>query len=248
MARKRWTWTRICPKPCGDSTAPNAPARSIWPRCWPGTTKRGCPLSASTAGTCRMPATRPSRRRAGKAAAVRPGRAGRRHDARQDLSVDGRHLDGHRRLDCRPAFFEIISACASRRSTWSSSCAACDEGIYDPAEFEQRSPGSKANCKKARTTTRRTSSARREQKDSDWESRQDGDDRPRPDDRQSPAGRTGLRRGGAGPQRHRRRFPGPAAVDRSFPQRRFPGSDPQLVVRLERHPRSPTSLPRRTTA
>ena len=32
------------------------------------------------------------------------------------------------------------------------------------------------------------------------------------------------------------RVPGPAPVDRSFPQRRLHGGDSQHVVRLERHP------------
>ena len=34
-----------------------------------------------------------------------------------------------------------------------------------------------------------------------------------------------------------RRLPGPAPVDRPLPQRRLPGGDPQLLLRLERHPR-----------
>ena len=41
----------------------------------------------------------------------------------------------------------------------------------------------------------------------------------------------------AGPQRHRRRLPGPTPVDRHLSQRRLHGGDPLLVVRLERHPR-----------
>jgi L-fucose isomerase len=39
-----------------------------------------------------------------------------------------------------------------------------------------------------------------------------------------------------GPQRHRRRFPGTAPVDRPPAQRRLPGGDSHLLVRLERHP------------
>ena len=66
--------------------------------------------------------------------------------------------------------------------------------------------------------------------------REDDDDRARPDAGQSASGRTRLRRGSARPQRHRRRFPGPASVDRPFPERRFHGGDPEFVVRLERHP------------
>ena len=64
---------------------------------------------------------------------------------------------------------------------------------------------------------------------------EDDDDCARPDGRQSAPGGTGFRRGGARPQRHRRRFPGATAMDGPFPERRFHGGDPQLVVRLERH-------------
>ena len=60
--------------------------------------------------------------------------------------------------------------------------------------------------------------------------------RPRPDAGQSAPGGTRLWRGGAGPQRHRRRFSGPAPLDRPLPERRLHGGDPQFVVRLERHP------------
>ena len=45
-------------RPSGASTAPSGPARSIWRRCWPATTRRACPPSASTAATCRTPAIR----------------------------------------------------------------------------------------------------------------------------------------------------------------------------------------------
>lgn len=41
-----------------------------------------------------------------------------------------------------------------------------------------------------------------------------------------------------GPQRHCRGLPRAAQLDRLPTRRRLPGSDPQLVVRLERHPRS----------
>ena len=83
------------------------------------TTRRACRPSASTATTCRTPAT-PTipRRRAGEAAALRPGRPGRRDHARQVVPVARRRLDGHRRLDRRPRLLRALPrACASRAST-----------------------------------------------------------------------------------------------------------------------------------
>ena len=65
---------------------------------------------------------------------------------------------------------------------------------------------------------------------------QDGPDRPRPDGGQPPARRGRVRRGGARPQRDPGGLPGPAPLDRPLPQRRLHGGDPQLVLRLERHP------------
>ena len=46
------------PRRSGASTAPSGPGPSIWPRCWPGTPRRACRPSASTAATCRTRATR----------------------------------------------------------------------------------------------------------------------------------------------------------------------------------------------
>ena len=111
-----------------------------------------------------------------------------------------------------------------------------EKNIFDEAEYQRAVAWAKANCKEgedrnAKKLTPRAKSPRL------GVVGQDGHDRPRPDGRQSAAGRNGLRRRGPGPQRHRRRLPGPAPVDRHLAQRRLHGGDPQLVVRLERHPR-----------
>ena len=105
-----------------------------------------------------------------------------------------------------------------------------------PDEFEKALAWVKENCPEGKDYNPEADQRSREQKDEDLgHLGQDGADRARPDGRQPQAGRNGLWRRGPGPQCHRRRFPGPAPVDRSSAQWRFPGSDPQLVVRLERH-------------
>ena len=88
----------LTPKAVWASTARSARARCIWRRCWPRTRRRVCRPSASMATTCRTPATTRSRRRKGKAAAVRQGGPRGGGDARQVLHGHGFHRHGHRRL------------------------------------------------------------------------------------------------------------------------------------------------------
>ena len=114
-----------------------------------------------------------------------------------------------------------------------------EEEIYDKDEFSRALAWVTENCKEGKDynpeASRRTS---RPEGEGLGDGGQDDPDRPRPDDRQPPARRAGLRRGSARPQRDRRRLPGPAPLDRPLSQRRLHGGHPHLVVRLERHPQA----------
>ena len=83
---------------------------------------------------------------AGEAAAVRPGRPGRRADARQVVSLDGRRLDGHRRLDRRPALLRKVPRHARGSHRHDRVRPPHEQGIYDPDEFEKALAWVKANC------------------------------------------------------------------------------------------------------
>ena len=116
-------------------------------------------------------------------------------------------------------------ACASRSVDMTEFVRRIDEKIYDPAEFKRALAWVKANCTEGKDyNPPRTSSARGRRRTSDWEIVVKMTMiAPRPDGRQPAPGRAGLRRGSARPQRHRRRLPGPAPVDRPLPQRRLHG-------------------------
>ncbi len=79
-----------------------------------------------------------------------------------------------------------------------------DERIYDEPEFARALAWVKAHCQEGRDHNAPALAAHaRAEGRRLGDVGQDGDDRPRPDDRQPAAGRAGLRRGGPGPQRHR---------------------------------------------
>ena len=118
-----------------------------------------------------------------------------------------------------------------------------ERGIYDKAEFNQALKWVKQNCREGKDYNSAKTRRARAQLDREWENsvkmaliaRDLMVGNPTP-------GRNGLRRGSPRPQRHPRRLPRPAPMDGSHAQRRFPRSDPQHLLRLERHARP---LPRR---
>lgn len=61
-AAKPSIWIRCARRPSGASTAPSVRERSIWPRRWRPTARKGSRRSPSTDMTCRMPMTRRSQR------------------------------------------------------------------------------------------------------------------------------------------------------------------------------------------
>ena len=87
------------------------------------------------------------------------------------------------------------------------------EGIYDEAEYQKALAWTKAHCREGWDKTPDFVKASPE----------------KPDERQpQPAGWPGG--GDGGPQRHCRRLPGPAAVDRLLPQLRLSGGPAQLLL------------------
>ena len=197
-----------------------------------------------------------SRRRAGEAAALRARGSGRRDRCaasricRWAASRWASPARSSTRLSSR-----TTSACASRCVDMTEFVRRMEREHLRPSEeYERAYAWVRENCKEGKDCNPpEQAAAPRAEGRGLGDRRQDGADRPRPDDRQSAAGRTGLRRGGAGPQRDRRRLPGPAPVDRPLPQRRLHGGDPQLLVRLERHPRAlhrsrPRTTPERRVA
>ena len=138
--------------------------------------------------------------------------------------VDPGFLEGHLGLRVEPIdMTEIV-----RR---------VEEEIYDKDELARASAWVKAHCKEGRDYQRpRLRAQPRPEGRGLADVDPDGPDRPRPDGGQPPAREGRVRRGGARPQRDPRGLPGPAPLDRPLPQRRLHGGDPQLVLRLERHP------------
>ena len=104
-----------CPRPSGASTAPSAPARSISPPCSPAHTQKGLPAfgiygrDVQDAGDGTIPADVQAKilrfARAGLAVAMMRGKS---------YLVDGRRLDGHRRLDRGPAVLREVPRHARR--------------------------------------------------------------------------------------------------------------------------------------
>ena len=79
-----------------------------------------------------------------------------------------------------------------------------DEGIYDEESTRRAMAWVRENCQEGRDHNAPERPAHAAQKDEDWECVvKMAHDRARPDGRQPAPGRAGLRRGSAGPQRHR---------------------------------------------
>ena len=98
------------------------------------------------------------------------------------------------------------SACASRPIDMTEFVRRIEEEIYDQDEFERALAWVKANCREGKDYNAPGQRAQpRAEGRGLGDVGQDGADRARPDGRQPAPGRAGLRRGGAGPQRHLRR-------------------------------------------
>ena len=172
-APRRWTWTRSCPRRSGASTAPSGPGAVYLAAVLAGAQPEGPaglqhlrPRRAGRAATRSIPADVQEKllhfARAGLAVATMRGKSYLSH---------GRRLDGHRRLDRRPRPSSRTTwACASRCVDMSEFVRRIDEGIYDQDEYRARAGlGRRRTARKARTTTRPSSSAAAQQKDGDWE-------------------------------------------------------------------------------
>ena len=139
--------------------------------------------------------------------------------------VDPAFLEGHLGLRVEPIDMTEIA----RR---------VNEEIYDTDEYARAQAWVKTHCPEGKDHNKPGDERTRAQKDADWEwsikmaliARDLMVGNPRLEE-------LGHRRRGPGPQRHRRGVPGPAALDRPLPQRRLHGGHPQLLLRLERHPR-----------
>ena len=236
---RRWTWTRSRPRRSGASTAPSGRAPSTWRRSSRRTPRRGCRRSGSTGATCRTRATAAIPAdvqekilrfaRAGLAAAIMRGKS--------YLSLGGVSMGIAGSIVDQP-FFEQYLGMRVETVDMSEFIRRMEEGIFDPDEFERGArvgegelPGGRGPQRRRQGEEPRGAGPRLGGR------RPDGAHHARPDGGQSAAGRARLRRGGDGPQRDPRRLPGPAPVDRPQPQRRLHGGDPQLQLRLERHPR-----------
>ncbi len=137
------------------------------------------------------------------------------------------------------AFFESYLGMRVESIDMSEFTRRIDEGIYDPEEFERALAWVKENCPEGKDYNPPAEPAQPGSKRSGLGSLgKNGADRPGYDGGQPAPGRIGFWRRSPGPQCDGRRFPGAAPVDGSFPQRRFYGSHPEHLVRLERHPRA----------
>ena len=138
-----------------------------------------------------------------------------------------------------PGFFEEYLGMRVESVDMTEFVRRFEEKIYDPVEFEQALDWVGRHCTEGEDRNPPEKQRTREQKDEDWATSvkmaliaRDSDGG------QRAAGGVGVWRGGAGAQRHRRRVPGAAPVDRLLPQRRFHGGDSLLLGRLEWHPRA----------
>ena len=87
-------------------------------------------------------------RREGKTPQVRPGRPCGGDHARQDLPLDGRRIDGDRRVHRRPVLLRKLPWDAGRQPSISpNSPAAWTSGIYDGGEYKRAFEWVRANCR-----------------------------------------------------------------------------------------------------
>jgi len=154
---------------CGVSTALSARRRCTWPRSSPPTTRRACPPSGSTGATCQTSATPRYRGRRAEAAALRAGRARRRHDARQVVPVAGRRVDGHRRVDRRPRPLRGHLGMRVEAVDMTELVRRIEEEIFDREELARARRLGGGPLPGGPRLERGGLSATRAQKDADWE-------------------------------------------------------------------------------
>jgi hypothetical protein len=180
--------------------------------------------------------------------AVCAGGACRRHDAGQNLCVDGQCLDGHRRLAGRSRLPATLLGHAHDDRRYGGVRAADGARDLRPRRVRTRLPMGQTplHRRQGLQPARQATYPRTEGAHLAAE-HPDGAHRPRPDGGQPQAGRDGLRGRGAGLQRHCGRLSGATAVDGSLAQRRLYGGNPLFQLRLERYPPAVHSWRRRTT-
>jgi L-fucose/D-arabinose isomerase len=110
--------------------------------------------------------------------------SGRGDDARQVVPLDGRRLDGHRRLDRRPGAVRALPGHARRVRGHDRVRAPHRRGIYDPVEFEQAWPGSRPTARASDRNPPEKQRSRRSRKTRIGSTRSRWPDRPRHDGRQ----------------------------------------------------------------
>ncbi len=227
-------------KPSGVSTARNVPARFISRRCWPVIRKRDCPRSAFTAATCRtagdktIPADVQEKilrfARAGLAVALMRGKS--------YLGMGGVSMGIAGSIVDQP-FFESYLGMRVETIDMTEFLRRMDKGIFDQAEYKKALKWMKENCPEGKDYNSPKTTRPRAQLDSEWEKSV----KMALIARDLMVGNPKLAEMGFGEEAHGHnaicvRFPRPAPVDGLPAQRRFPGSDSQHVVRLERHPRA----------
>jgi len=153
---------------CGASTAPSGRGPSTWPRCWPPTTRRACPRSASTAATSRtgdgeIPPDVEEKllrfARAGIAATTMRGKS--------YLSLGGTSM-GIAGSIVDADFFEDYLGMRVEPVDMTEVVRRVEERIYDEAELERALAWVKAHCKEGRDYNGQGFERTRAQKDADW--------------------------------------------------------------------------------
>ncbi len=168
-----------------------ARAPSTWRRCWPRTTRRACPRSASTGATCRTAATRPSRPTWRRSCCASPaaGIAVATMRGKSYLSLGGTSM-GIAGSIVDPDFFEDYLGMRVEPVDMTEIVRRIEEGIYDEEELARALAWVKAHCREGRDYNAPgfERSARAEGRGL-GDVGQDGADRARPDGRQPPARR-----------------------------------------------------------
>ena len=110
------------------------------------------------------------RRRRREAAAVRQGGPGRRHDARQVVPLARRRVDGHRRLDRRPALLRAVPGHARRVRRHVRGHPAHRGGDLRQGRVRVAPwPGCEQNCKEGKDYNPEASRRTPAQKEKDWQ-------------------------------------------------------------------------------
>ena len=160
----------LLPKAVWGFNGTERPARSIWRRCWPGTARRDCPPSASTAATCRTPATAKSPSTSAKrfSASSAPGWPPPRC-AESPISRWATSRWASPARWSTTTFSSATSACGSRRSIWSNWSAAWNATSSTREEFARALAWTKKHCREGEDQNAPESTFSAEQKERVWE-------------------------------------------------------------------------------